>query len=142
VARSTVRTLAKGGRQSLLADALTTQGIALANLDYDEQARFNFLRAIELAKQAGAPYTVAESELKKINARLAQQRNQAASFGEEMRQHEHDLIKQALLRTQGVLTQAAEILGISYQRLDYLIEHRHKDLIKVRKQKKERPKRK
>jgi tetratricopeptide (TPR) repeat protein len=142
VARSAVRTLEKGGRQSLLAEALTTQAIALAHLDYSEQARTNFLRAIELAQQAGAPYKVAETELRKIDERLAQHRKQAASLGEEMRQHEHDLIKQALLSTQGILTQAAEILGISYQRLDYLIEHRHQDLLKVRTPKKERLKRK
>jgi tetratricopeptide (TPR) repeat protein len=142
VARSAVRTFEKGDRQSLLAEALTTQGIALAHLDYSEQARTNFLRAIELAQQAGAPYKIAETELKKIDDRLAEHRKQAASLCEEMRQHEHDLIKQALLRTQGVLTQAAEILGISYQRLDYLIEHRHQDLLKVRTPKKERLKRK
>jgi tetratricopeptide (TPR) repeat protein len=140
--KSAVRTLETGGRQSLLAEALTTQGIALAHLGFYQQARSACERAIEIAQQAGAPYNLAESELSKIEKEIARHHGQAASLGEEVRRHEHDLIEQALKRTEGCITHAARLLGISYQHLDYIIEHRHKDLIKSRTPKKQRPKRK
>ena len=54
VGRAAVRALEKGGRQSLLAEALTTHGIALARLDYGDQARSTLQRAIEVAHQSGA----------------------------------------------------------------------------------------
>ena len=54
VARSAVCALEKGGRQSLLAEALTTQGTAQARLGHYEQARFTLHRAIEVAHQAEA----------------------------------------------------------------------------------------
>ena len=53
-ARASVRTLEKGGQQSLLADALITHGTALARLGRYEESRFTFQRAIEVAHQAGA----------------------------------------------------------------------------------------
>jgi len=52
--RSAVRTLEKGGRQSLLAEALTTHGVALARLGYHERARFTLFRAAEVAHLSGA----------------------------------------------------------------------------------------
>lgn len=48
-----VRTLEKGGEQSLLAEALTTQGLALARLHDHQQARSTLERAINVAEQAG-----------------------------------------------------------------------------------------
>jgi CheY-like chemotaxis protein len=51
--RAAVRTLAKGDEVSLLAEALTTHGIALARLNHPEQARQTLERAINLAQQAG-----------------------------------------------------------------------------------------
>jgi transcriptional regulator with GAF, ATPase, and Fis domain len=53
VAQSAVRTLEKGGEQSLLAEALTTHGTALARLGRYEQGRSDLQRAIEVAYQAG-----------------------------------------------------------------------------------------
>lgn len=52
-ARRAVRTLEKGDELSLLAEALTTQGLALARLDYHAQARGAFDQAIEAAEKAG-----------------------------------------------------------------------------------------
>ena len=52
-ARAAVRTLEKGDEFSLLAEALTTHGIALARLDYLDQARSTLERAINVAAQAG-----------------------------------------------------------------------------------------
>lgn len=60
----------------------------------------------------------------------------------ELRRYEHDLIKQALINTEGSVTSAARLLRTSHQHLSYIIEHRHKDLLKFRTEKKERPKRK
>lgn len=53
VVRSAVRALERGGEQSLLAEALKTQGIALARLGRDSQARFALQRATEVAHLAG-----------------------------------------------------------------------------------------
>jgi tetratricopeptide (TPR) repeat protein len=52
--RSAVRTLEKGGRQSLLAEALTTHGVALARLGHQPRARFTLFRAAEIAHVSGA----------------------------------------------------------------------------------------
>jgi transcriptional regulator with GAF, ATPase, and Fis domain/predicted negative regulator of RcsB-dependent stress response len=53
VVRSAVWTLEKGGEQALLAEALTTYGLALARLEQHEQARLMLERAMEVAEQAG-----------------------------------------------------------------------------------------
>jgi len=54
VARNAVRVLERSGHQCLLAEALTTQGIALARLKRSEPAQFVFQKAIEVAHQVGA----------------------------------------------------------------------------------------
>lgn len=54
VARNAARVLEKSGHQCLLADALITQGIALARLKRSESAQFIFQKAIEVAHQVGA----------------------------------------------------------------------------------------
>lgn len=51
--RSAVQTLEKGGEQALLAEALTTHGVALARLGRHQPARLTLRRAIEVARQAG-----------------------------------------------------------------------------------------
>jgi transcriptional regulator with PAS, ATPase and Fis domain len=53
VIKSAVRTLEKGGEQALLAEALTTHGVALAHLGQHEHSRVVLERAIEVAEQAG-----------------------------------------------------------------------------------------
>lgn len=53
IARAAVQMLENGGEQSLLAEALTTHGIALAQLGDPDQARAVFERAIMIAEQAG-----------------------------------------------------------------------------------------
>ena len=52
-ARLAVQMLETGGEQSLLAEALTTHGTALARLSDSEQARAAFQRAIEVAEHVG-----------------------------------------------------------------------------------------
>lgn len=53
VVRLAVQTLEKGGEHGLLAEALTTQGAALARLGDDAGARLTLRRALEVARQAG-----------------------------------------------------------------------------------------
>lgn len=53
VARSAVRTLEKGDEQSVLAEALTTHGMALGRLGRYEEARLTLERASGLAHRAG-----------------------------------------------------------------------------------------
>ena len=52
-ARAAVRRLEKGDELSLLAEALTTHGIALVRLDHSHQARASLERAIAVAEQVG-----------------------------------------------------------------------------------------
>jgi CheY-like chemotaxis protein len=52
-ARSAVQTLEKGDEQALLAEALTTNGIALARLGNHARSRALLERAIEVAERAG-----------------------------------------------------------------------------------------
>lgn len=53
LARAAVRTLERGGEQSLLAESLTTHGVALARLGRHEGAHATLRRAVEVAEQAG-----------------------------------------------------------------------------------------
>lgn len=53
-ARQAARTFDKSGHQCFLAEALTTQGIALARLEKTERAQFTIQQAIEIAHQAGS----------------------------------------------------------------------------------------
>jgi tetratricopeptide (TPR) repeat protein len=53
-ARHAARVFDKSGHQCFLAEALTTQGIALARLGKTERAQFTIQRAIEIAYQAGS----------------------------------------------------------------------------------------
>lgn len=53
ISRAAVHVLEKGDEQSLLAEALTTHGVALARLGHFEESRLIFERAVEVAFQAG-----------------------------------------------------------------------------------------
>src|SRR6266446_6535634 len=55
VARNAVRTLEKGDEQAVLAEALTTHGVALARLGDHSSARRLLQRAIEVAETTGDP---------------------------------------------------------------------------------------
>jgi tetratricopeptide (TPR) repeat protein len=56
MARTAARSFEKAGRQCLLAETLTNQGIALARMHEADRARFIFQQAIEIAHQAGSLY--------------------------------------------------------------------------------------
>ena len=183
VARAAVVTLEKGGRQSLLAEALTTHGTALARLSLHEHARRTLYRAMDVAYQSGAlndagtaALTTIEElgdhlpadELSAVYARAldwlessqhlptlqrlcrAARRvltdggepaehggagadaRQAGTLRESMRQYEKKLVHEALQRTEGCVTHAARLLGLSHQALIYVLERRHKDLLAER----------
>jgi DNA-binding NtrC family response regulator/Tfp pilus assembly protein PilF len=53
IVRSAVQTLERGGEQALLAEALTTQGLAQARLKQYDLARVTLERALDVAEQAG-----------------------------------------------------------------------------------------
>lgn len=53
VARAAVRTLEQGDNASLLAEALTTHGVALARVSLHEEARATLKHAVEVAERAG-----------------------------------------------------------------------------------------
>ena len=181
LARAAVRTLESGGRQSVLAEALTTHGAALARLGMHEHARQALFRAMEVAYQAGASNHAGEAaltliedlgeqlsadELQSVYGRAAgwletsqnlptlrrlcraarrvvsvrwRQRDleagRAGTLRESILAYEKTLIRQALQRTEGGVTQAARLLGLSHQALIAIIEKRHRDLMTERKPK-------
>jgi tetratricopeptide (TPR) repeat protein len=58
--------------------------------------------------------------------------NKGWCLPEEVLRFERGLISQALAKVNGSVTYAAKLLGVSYQRLAYILETRHKDLLKER----------
>ncbi|MDQ1638488.1 MAG: hypothetical protein QOF62_1827 [Pyrinomonadaceae bacterium] len=183
VARRTVSAFERGGHLCLVADALITQGIAVARAERSERAHLIFQKAIEAALKVNAlnkaglaaltlieevpdlsPTTLqaafqrAREWLKDSQSQDVLQRlNKAAGkfvssiqaelseedateillakrsgFHEQILDYERGLIKQALIQANGRVTQAASLLGLSYQALSYIIESRHKDLLKDR----------
>jgi tetratricopeptide (TPR) repeat protein len=133
-ARTAVYTLDQGGQQSILAEALITHGTALARLGHYEQARATLQRAIELAEQSGALNRAGEATLamvEELGERLIAERQasqESIALVEEVQRYERSLIKGALIKTEGSVTRAARLLGVSHQRLIYIINKRHKDL--------------
>ena len=184
VARKAVSTLEKAGHQCMAAEALITQGIALARSHRTERAQLIFQRAIEVARQVNALNTAGLAALTLIEeidqlspATLHAAYRQAREWllnaqGQEIKlrlgdaaaklaasvqhgelsseeateilltkpcdlqdkvlKYEKALIKQALAQANGRVTHAASLLGIQYQGLIYIIESRHKDLLKER----------
>jgi tetratricopeptide (TPR) repeat protein len=180
--RSAVRTLEKGGRQSLLAEALTTHGAAQARLGYHERARFTLFRAAEIAHVSGALNTaglaalalieelsehLTPDEMKAIYQKaydwlVTSQHSQtlhrllkAASrvlsacvdtrneskpetvtrgtLRKAIHKYEKEIIRQALRDSEGSVTHAAGVLGVTHQSLIYLLQNRHRDLLLERK---------
>jgi tetratricopeptide (TPR) repeat protein len=140
IAGSAVNTLEQGGHYSILAEAQITHGMALARLGYYRQSLSAFQRAIEVSELSGALNRAGEAALtmiEELGEHLTADERQADSkenvaLVEEMRHYEHSLIRGALLKAEGSVTRAARLLGVSHQRLIYIIKKRHKDLLSVR----------
>jgi tetratricopeptide (TPR) repeat protein len=58
--------------------------------------------------------------------------NKGCRLPEEVLKFERALISNALAKANGSVTHAAKLLGVSYQRLAYILEARQKDLLKER----------
>lgn len=210
IARSSVKALEEGDQLSMLAEALTTHGTALARSGNFSKARASFEKAIRTSHTAGDPesggvaalaiveeltdhlpsnelleyFRMAESDLQgsqnpDIQNRLGksarlllakeslvaiagkssvgasggeslvepsrskQPANSAdsstsATLDEQVRRYEGQLIKDALRSSEGSVTRAARILGITHQGLAFILNGRHKDLLASRKPVKKR----
>lgn len=182
VAGKAAKALAKSGHRCLVAEAMITQGIALARSRQTERAKFIFQKAIDAALRVDASNLaglaaltlIEEVELPPMVLRAAYQRarewladsqsqdvlsrlnkaagkfvssvetelsadeatdillEQGCDLQEKLLQVERELIRQALAQTNGRVTPAAALLGISYQALAYIIPSRHPDLLKQR----------
>ena len=60
---------------------------------------------------------------------------------QKLLEYEHELIKQALIQSDGKITHAAKLLGRTYQGLAHMIETKHPDLIPLRTPVRRRPRR-
>jgi tetratricopeptide (TPR) repeat protein len=65
--------------------------------------------------------------------------NKPLDFDQELLKSEHALIKRALAQVNGSLTRAAANLSMSHQKLAYILETRHRDLLKERTPVRRRP---
>jgi tetratricopeptide (TPR) repeat protein len=148
IAGSAVSTLEKSGQQGLLAEALITYGTALARLGYYGKAHVVFEHAIEVSQQAGAVSHAKDAALKMVQelsgkiSGEAQVTPSSGSLDEDIRSYERNLIKEALTKARGSISQAARLLGTSHQELAYILSTRQKDLMPLRTPAKSRRKRK
>lgn len=139
VARSSVQSLDKTDLPLLLVESLTTPATALARLGNYGNALSSFRRAISVSQQIGALNRAGQAALgafQEMGERLAVREKRISitgrSLSHEIQLLEHELIKHALESADGSVTRAAKTLGISYQELHYMLETRHKDLLKYR----------
>jgi tetratricopeptide (TPR) repeat protein len=139
LAQSSIRTLERSDRKLLLVEALITHGTALARLESYSPALAAFRRAINISLQVESLARAADAALsafQEMGEHLTSDRMRSLPPGrklaEEIKEFEHDLIKHALDISDGSVTRAAQSLGMSYQKLGYMLETRHKDLIKDR----------
>ena len=58
--------------------------------------------------------------------------NKNLHLPDEVLRYERELISNTLAKVNGSVTYAAKLLGVSYQRLGYILETRHKDLLNER----------
>jgi tetratricopeptide (TPR) repeat protein len=206
IARSSVKTLEGGDQLSMLAEALTTHGTAVARLGSFSTARESLEKAIRVALNAGDPesgglaaltlveelarhlpfnellpyYRIAESELTKSQHPEIQNRlgkcaklllstqsltdsedvNRAASRSNgtepsdsqlsskeaepptfpmdasleaQVLRYEGELIRHALEASDGSITRAARMLGVTHQGLAFILNGRQKNLLPARK---------
>jgi tetratricopeptide (TPR) repeat protein len=145
-ARAAVYSQEKTGKHALLAEALITHGRALARLHRYGPALFAFRRAFVLAEHADNTSRASDAALaafQEIGEHLAVtesgHRIPGGSLTKAKRALEHDLIERALESAEGSVVHAARSLGISFQALTYMLNTRHKDLLKKRTPARRRP---
>lgn len=140
IVASAVRVLEQSQRQSKLAEALITQGRALARLGSYGASLAGFRRAIAIAQDTGNLNRAAYAALaafEELGDHLVTSEGpdiaSGRSFTEARELLEHDFIKRALDVCQGSITYAARSLGMSHQTLNYMLHTRHADLLDKRK---------
>ena len=140
IVRSAIDTHEKSGRQALLAEALITHGRALARLGKYSSALSAFRRAIQLSDRSGNRNQAAEAAFaafQEMGQHLAilegEKLVSGRTLNEEISSFEHESIKLALENAKGSVTRAARSLNLSHQALAYIVETRHKDLLKYMK---------
>jgi tetratricopeptide (TPR) repeat protein len=138
-ARAAVYSQEKTGRHALLAEALITHGRALARLKKHGAALLAFQRGFDLSEQIGSSSQAADAALaafRDLGEHLAVTEGRkivpGRGLSQEKRLLERDAIKLALENASGSVTHAARSLGISIQALTYMLNTRHKDLLKYR----------
>jgi len=145
-ARAAVYSQEKTGKHALLAEALITHGRALARLDRYGSALLAFRRAFKSAEHMDNTSRGSDAALaafQEIGEHLAVSEGKHSLPGGSLRKAkralEHDLIERALRNAEGSVVHAARSLGISFQALTYMLETRHKDLLKYRTPVRKRP---
>ena len=140
VAHLAVRNQEKTNRNGLLAEALTTHARTLARLERYGASLSAFRRAIALYEHTDSMNQAAQVALaafQEIGDHLAApERGELLSgraLGQDKLALEHHVIKLALEQANGGITEAARILGTSWQGLSYALRTRHKDLVDKRK---------
>jgi len=140
VIRSAVRVHERDGNVILLSEALITYGRVLARGERYAASLGTFRRAIELADTAGLANRAAEAivaAFRELGDHLViSERGQLLSgrgVGQDKLAMEREVIKLALEQTDGWVSRAARLAGMSHQGLAYALRTRHKDLQNKRK---------
>lgn len=137
---SALRVQEKSGNTYLLTEALITYGRVLARSERYAASLGTFRRAIELADSAGLPNRAAEAivaAFRELGDQLViSERGQLLSgrgVGQDKLAMEREVIKLALEQSDGWVSRAARLAGMSHQGLSYALRTRHKDLQDKRK---------
>jgi tetratricopeptide (TPR) repeat protein len=140
VIRSAVNVQERDGNSFYLTEALITYGRVLARGERYSASLATFRRVIELADSAGMTNRVAEATLaafRELGEHLVvAERGQLRSgrgVGEDKLAMEHEAIKLALEQTNGWVSRAAHLAGMTHQTLAYALRTRHQDLLHMRK---------
>lgn len=137
---SALRVQEKSGNVYLMTEALITHGRVLARSKNYAASLGTFRRAIELADSAGLANRAAEAivaAFRELGDRLViSERGQLLSgrgLGQDKRAMEREVIRLALEQTDGRVSRAAKLAGMSHQGLAYALRTRLKDLQSKRK---------
>ena len=135
-----LRVQERAGNVFLLTEALITYGRVLARGENCATAYGTFRRAIELADNAGLANRATEAIVaayRELGEHLViSERGQLLSGrgpGQDKLELEREVIKFALEQTNGKVTPAAQLAGMSHQAFTYALRTRHKDLQDKRK---------
>src|SRR5262249_34999539 len=137
---SALRVQEKHGNVYLITEALITYGRVLARSERYSAALGTFRRAIELADTAGLANRAAEAIVatyRELGSHLVisdgGQLLSGHGVGQDKLAMEREVIRLALDQTNGWVTRAARLAGMSHQVLSYALRTRHQDLLHMRK---------